>query len=145
MTIEPVSSNSGTPPIGSQLSNFRQVRADLQSLSTALQAGDLAGAQQAFATLQQDQPQIASAQTGSKSPVSGALADLGSALKSGDLTGAQQAFAALRQAAQGAHHGHHHHRAAAPAPATAGAASAPGSDPDGDSNRGTGSVLNVTA
>ena len=79
-------------------------------MSSALQSGNLSGAQSTFALLQQDAPQLAAqsqnAQTAN--PRAQAMAALGSALKSGDLSKAQQAFASLQQAMQGGHH--HHHR-----------------------------------
>ena len=72
-------------------------------MSSALQSGNLSGAQSTFALLQQDAPQLAAqsqnAQTAN--PRAQAMAALGSALKSGDLSKAQQAFASLQQAMQG--------------------------------------------
>src|SRR5450755_1392765 len=97
--------------------SFKQSAADFKSLALALQSGDLAGAQQAFATLQQDSPWVSravSASAASSSANSGSttspLQALSKALQSGDIAGAQQAFAALQQAQVG-HHGHHHHAA----------------------------------
>ncbi len=85
----------------------RPARAAFQQLAKSLQSGDLAGAQQAFATLQQDAPKGAAG----KGPLSTDIAGLGQALQSGDLAGAQKAFATLQQDAQkvGAGRGHHHH------------------------------------
>ena len=88
-------------------------------LAQALQSGDLAGAQQAFATLQQHFQQRQAARTG-QGPTSGprgtqgnALSQdfsaLAKALQSGDLTGAQDAFATLQQDFQ-AQQARHHHR-----------------------------------
>ena len=77
---------------------FQQRTSDLSQLGTALQSGNLAGAQQAFSTLQT----LAQA---SPLPNSNAFAvsqreqdfnAIGQALQSGDLTGAQQAFAQLQ-------------------------------------------------
>ena len=106
-------------------SAFKQSATDFKSLAQALQSGDLAGAQQAFATLQQDSPWVSravsasdTANGGAGSTVASALQTLSKALQSGDISGAQQAFAALQQAFQTGHHGHHHH-------APAGASSAP--------------------
>ena len=96
-------------------SAFQQRRNDFQALSKALQSGDLAGAQQAFASLQQDGPKRAqNAQNGSggDSKVGDAFKALGQALQSGDLAGAQQAFASLQQTMQGAQGHHHHHHGA---------------------------------
>src|SRR3954463_8097100 len=81
---------------------LKQRRADLNALKTALQSGDLAGAQKAFA-LQQDlqSTQGAAGQRGDASGQSSTLAKdldaLKTALQSGDLTGAQNAFASVQQ------------------------------------------------
>lgn len=114
----------------------KQSVADFQSLAQALDSGDLASAQQAFATLQQDSPQVSravssatSGGTAASNPVAAAWQTLSQDLQSGDLGGAQQAFAALQKAMHGGHHGHHHGPAsvaasapsqpqAAPVPAT---------------------------
>jgi hypothetical protein len=82
-----------------QLQAFYQQRtADLKQLGQALQSGDLAGAQQAFGTLQtlsQSGP-LSSSNTFSKSQRQQDFAAIGQALQSGDLAGAQQAFAQLQ-------------------------------------------------
>ncbi len=92
-----------------------QRRAAFKALATALDSGDLAGAQSAFASLQAAKP-------GQSAPAAqdGPGADfqaLSAALQSGDLAGAQKAFAALQgdlQKARGHHHHHHHHQPQAP-------------------------------
>jgi hypothetical protein len=104
MSIDAISSTSAIPP-------YRQTRTDFQSLSQALQSGNLSAAQSAYAALQQDQ------QNGPQPPAGSPLANdfnaLGQALQSGDLTGAQQAFASLKsdfqslRQASGGHHGGH--------------------------------------
>ena len=93
----------------------KQTGADFNSLAQALQSGNLAAAQQAFATLQQDSPRVSQAvsasgsgASGSGSTVASALQTLSKDLQAGDVGGAQQAFAALQQAMQTGHHGHHH-------------------------------------
>jgi hypothetical protein len=69
---------------------------DLAAISSALQNGNVPGAQNAFATLQQDLGNSTSTQT--TAATSGTdLASLGSALQSGDLNQAQNAFATLMQ------------------------------------------------
>ena len=68
---------------------------DLAALGGALQSGDLTGAQNAFATLQQDMGN-SSGQTTTATPGMD-LTSLGNALQSGDLTGARNAFATLMQ------------------------------------------------
>src|SRR5271157_2454117 len=110
---------------------FQQIRKDFTALKTSLTSGDLTGAQQAFATLQQDMQSIGLAgssqqaatttATQASSPLDADLNALGTALKNGDTSGAQQAFATLQkdmqqmrqtqggQQTQRAHHHHHHH------------------------------------
>ena len=94
---------------------FKQRRADLNALKTALQSGDLAGAQKAFAALQQDlqSTQGAAGQRGDASGQSSTLAKdldaLKTALQSGDLTGAQKAFASVQQDMRTGH-AHRHSR-----------------------------------
>ncbi len=90
---------------------------DFQALQSALQSGNLSGAQQALAAFQQDQPKSSQAVSNSSassqtSPVAKDLQALQSALQSGNLSGAQQAFASFKQDVQsagGAHRAHHHH------------------------------------
>ena len=75
---------------------------DLAAISSALQSNDLSGAQNAFATLQQDlgttstQNATATSGTGTVTPGTD-LTALGKALQSNDLSGAQNAFATLMQ------------------------------------------------
>ncbi len=146
MTIEAVSANSNLYASGLQPANLKQVRTDFASLAGALQSGDLAAAQQAFAALQQDQPQIAAASNSSTAgadPLGQAVGDLAGALKSGDLAAAQKAFAALQQAARGVHHGHRHHRATADTTTTS--SSSVATDSDGDHDGSPGTLLNSIA
>jgi septal ring factor EnvC (AmiA/AmiB activator) len=129
-------------------SGCKQTKADFQSLSTALQNGDLTGAKAAFAQLQKDNPRLAQSLNSSSSDASSSgnsrtadLQSLGSALQSGDLSGAQQALAKVQQdaPAQGSGHAHHHHHGdAAAATATDDTATA-------TTSSGAGSLLNVTA
>jgi hypothetical protein len=79
--------------------------ADFTTLQSALQSGNLAGAQSAFGGFLQDVQKIS--QTAGPSSLFGAgtqaskdLQSLGSALKSADLSGAQKAFASLKQDVQ---------------------------------------------
>ena len=116
MTVSNVSSTLSSYPPDTQ-SPWKRPGQDFKALQSALQSGDLTGAQQAFATLQQDQQNAPHA---AKGPGASALATqvsqdfqaLQSALSSGDLSGAKQAFATLKQDLQGAgrsRHAHHHH------------------------------------
>ena len=101
-------------------SPWKQRAKDFNALQSALQAGDLSGAQEAFAALQKDQPnssQAAQASSASSQNSQGAkdFQALQSALSSGDLSGAQQAFASLKQDLQGAGRpGRHHHHHGGP-------------------------------
>ena len=86
---------------------YIQAKQDFLNLGKALQSGNLADAQQAFATLQQDATTTAQSQGSQNSNSSSqAMKDLGDALQSGDLTAAQKAFAQLQKTGKG--HGHHH-------------------------------------
>ena len=121
------------------LSIIQQVQQDFGQLNSALQSGDLAGAQSAYANLQQAlQTQETSASTANSPSATSSGTDtisndftaLGQALSSGNLSQAQTAFTQLRsdiqtaqQSAgtpeslteglkalvQGSHHHHHHH------------------------------------
>jgi hypothetical protein len=84
-----ISSSSTTNTMLSQ-----PMRSDWKTLTQALQAGDLTGAQKAFATLQADRQN--GLQSNPASSISTDLTALGQALTSGDLTGAQKAFTTLR-------------------------------------------------
>jgi len=148
MSIAAINSNQNIYQTGLPV-NAKQIKTDYQNLTTALQSGDLAGAQQAFADLQKDDPQVAKAlsqsgQTASNPQVS-ALQSLSTALQSGNVSAAQTAMTSLQQALKG-HRGHHHHAAsapAAPAPSeNSGAAS--GTDNDGDDDT-RGTALNAVA
>ena len=81
----------------SSVSGWQKRQQGMKDLFSSLQAGDLAGAQKAFANVQ----------TNTSSDNSG-LTKVGSALQAGDLAGAQQAAKAMH-AARG---GHHHAKAA---------------------------------
>jgi hypothetical protein len=83
-------------------SNLKHNSQDFKALKSALNASDLAGATQAFATLQQD-IQKASSSAGGKSPfdpnssIGKDFQALGNALQSGDISAAKQAFATFKQ------------------------------------------------
>ena len=73
----------------SSVSNWQQRQQNFKALGSSLQSGDLAGAQQAFASLLATNPAAAS---NPDSP----LAQIGQALQSGNLAGAQQAAQSMR-------------------------------------------------
>jgi hypothetical protein len=94
MSTAAVSSSS----IFQEIQSFYQNRqADVKQLGSALQNGDMSGAQQAYkalAALGQSGP-FASSEPFSKSSRAQAFEAIGQALQSGDLAGAQAAFATL--------------------------------------------------
>jgi len=89
-----------------------QFKQDMQAIQTALQSGDVAGAQDAFAKLkdmqQQRESKKGSSNNGSN-PMQKDMQSLQDALGSGNLQDAQNAFAQLQtdMKAHGGHHGHH--------------------------------------
>lgn len=103
MSVSGVSSTDSLYQINQQ-NGWQQVMNDFSQVGQSLQSGDLAGAQKAFATLQEDMQNVGQSQSGQSqsSQQQSALDQLGQALQSGDLAGAQQAFAALKTS-------HHHH------------------------------------
>ena len=151
MTISNVTS-SHDPTLNPYLSNaqsaWKQRAEDFKALAGALQSGDLAGAQQAFAAWQKDQPNSAQPASagGASSPTTQAGRDLQalqSALSSGDLTGAQKAFATLKQDMHGAGRaGHHHHHRGGSVNSTTQAGS---STSDTTATQLLGGTLNVQA
>jgi hypothetical protein len=97
-------------------SNFKQRQQDFQSLAEALQAGNLQGAQQAFAAFQNDRASSSrvagvtgTQQAGQSHPIRQDIQALQSALQSNDLAGAQQALTTFQRDLQQAGHGHHRH------------------------------------
>jgi hypothetical protein len=102
----------------------QQRKQDVSQLASALQGGNLSGAQSAFSALQSLNSQgqnstVNSVSTSSNTSTSGNtistdFASLGQALQSGNISSAQSAFAQLQAAMQaqqssGHHHHHHHH------------------------------------
>src|SRR5262249_28872945 len=97
-------------------SNFKQRQQDFQNLADALQAGNLQGAQQAFAALQKDRSSSSSvagvtgtSQAGQSSPMRQDMQALQSALQANDLPGAQKALTTFQQDLQQVGHTHHRH------------------------------------
>jgi len=114
-------SASIAPTVGSAYQNYRtdssneQFKKDMQSIQTALQSGDLSGAQDAFSKLQELQQQKTSKSGSGKNDGSNQgqqdMQALQSALSSGNLQDAQSAFSKL-QTDMKAHGGHHRHHQA---------------------------------
>jgi DNA-binding FadR family transcriptional regulator len=134
MSISSASASSVYQSSGT--SNLQQRRQEFQALGQALKAGDLAGAQKAFAALN---PNASSSTQPTQSAQSSSnnFSQLAQALQSGDLAGAQKAFAAITSSHG---HGHHHHQAAAAStPSTGSIAPIPASTST------VGSNINVAA
>ncbi|MBF0529776.1 MAG: hypothetical protein HQK55_11015 [Deltaproteobacteria bacterium] len=115
MTVSSVSTSNTLSQVDS--SQAQQGRKYFQQLAQALQKGDLAGAQKAFAALQAAKPkdqdgndQVNNDQSGSKGTSSFAsdMDNLSKALDSGDLKAAQEAFAKVQQDMKSRPHGGHH-------------------------------------
>lgn len=122
MSISPLTSILST--LSSPQSSQNNRRQDFTELANALQSGNLQGAQQAYAQLEQSQgAQSASSSSSSNNPITADFAALGKALSSGDLSQAQSAFSQLQsdlktaqgtqqqgsQATEARGHRHHHH------------------------------------
>jgi hypothetical protein len=130
MSVSGVSSSSSSSLNQSDwFSLINQWMQDFKQLASSLQSGDLTGAQQAFAALQQLQQnnqsgsQSSTVQPASSStnPIQNDFTALSQALSSNNLSAAQSAFSQLQTdmltagpnsasgGVQSAHHGHHHH------------------------------------
>jgi hypothetical protein len=110
MSVSSISSNS---QYVSPLQPVSQTKQDFSSLATALSSGDLAGAQKAFGSLQQDlQNSGLSAQMLQSGTTGQDFQALQKAFASGDLSTAKNAFNTLLQDLQQTkgHHHHHHHK-----------------------------------
>jgi hypothetical protein len=123
MSVSSVSSVTN-PSQNTIQSWYQQQYQDFNSLASALQSGNLSGAQIAFTAWQRDLQSIVPSNLqaafqnqpfGSNSQANSDFQALSSALQSGDVSAAQQAFASLKQDLQSAggvhrrHHHHHHH------------------------------------
>jgi hypothetical protein len=103
-----------------QQNNNLQFQQSFEQLGQDLQAGNLSGAEQDLATLQQINPQSASTtSTQSNNPITQTFNQLAIDLQSGNLSGAQQAYSNIQQDSTeqnsetqdqtGQTEGHHHH------------------------------------
>ena len=115
MSISPISSASSYQ--ANQVNwqnNSAQSQSAFQALASALQTGNLRSAQQAFAVLQQLQPNLSTGIGNVQNPFAADYDALGSALKANNLQGAKDAFAKLLQDMQSVKGYHrHHHKASA--------------------------------
>lgn len=164
MSINSVTFGSNTYSQGvqsgqsSMAAAFKQRKQDFAALSSALNSGDLQGAQKAFAALQQDKQSIQQSRgaqgadqdgdnDGSKASSGASQRDqdmtaLGNALNSGDLKAAQQAFSNLQQDMQASRAKHHHHGGNTQSAAAAANSSTSSA---GDNSTSTGSSISTTA
>ena len=118
MNASTIANRTSTPYDSTSSGIFKQRSQDFKALSAALQSGNLADAQKAYAAFQKDVQNGTQNSTGNSTSaqpakVTSDLQALSDALKSGDVTSAQKAFATLKKdlvALRGAHghHGHHH-------------------------------------
>lgn len=124
--ISSLSPSTNTYATSSQ-NGLAQFIQDFNAIGSALQSGDVSGAQSALTTFQQSLPGSSTASAnqpfGKNSQANTDYQNLTSALQSGHLSGAQQAFASLQKDLQGAGktgkgHGHHHHHGSGTASAT---------------------------
>jgi len=77
-----------------QANPFTKIKADFESLGSALKSGSLDDAKKAFAQLQKDTPKQSGTGT---NPMSADIDSLGKALDSGDLKAAQEAYAKIQE------------------------------------------------
>ncbi len=115
MNISNLSSALANPYQANATDPGKQRAQDFKALETALQSGNLADAQKAFAAVQKDiqnapqgSPDASATDGQTKSATD--LQSLADALNAGDVSTAQQSFAALKQDLQSVRgkHGHHH-------------------------------------
>jgi len=143
-SISAVSSNTDPYRIANQ-QNPGQIGQDFKAIGSALQSGDLATAQTALTTFQQDLQAVSKTGAtqifGQNSQANTDYKSLAAALRSGDLSTAQKAFASLQTDLKPVHKGHHHHHNSSGTSATTQSSSATTSAAIGSD----GNKLNVTA
>src|SRR5580698_4344995 len=112
MSVSSISSSSLFDYTTQSAQNKKQLfQQEFQQLGEDLQSGNVAAAQQDFATLQQYAPQKGSSSSSQgESPIAQAFSQLSQDLQSGNVTAAQQDYSTILQdfqshAAQGHHHG----------------------------------------
>jgi DNA-binding FadR family transcriptional regulator len=107
MSISALSSNLIADLSQQRQNPFQEIKQDFQQLASALQSGDLSGAQSAYSNIQQ----LLGANSGSSASTTSSngpstlqndFAALGQALQSGDLSTAQSAFSQLQSDFQAA-------------------------------------------
>ncbi len=105
MTIRPTSVQPSA--VSQTQSPFQKGREAFESLEKAMQSGDLAAAQKAYATLTSlPKPAKTSGGSSGGDPVAASMDSLGQALQSGDMSKATQAFNSITQAIKSHHKPH---------------------------------------
>lgn len=146
MSVQGISSSSSlfTP---NAKNNSSSIGSDVKNLVTAIQSGDLKGAQNAFSQIQsliQSTPGASAQQNnGQQRQLSTDLAAIGSALQSGDISGAQVALKKLGQNMQSTAKTRHHHRHHGGGEQSQAAASATGVTAPIGTTSSSGSNVNV--
>lgn len=156
MSTSPISFGSVQDQMQLQQTSAQQINQDFKQLSSSLQAGDMAAAQQAYSAMQQllpDQSQSSQQVPSGASPIGSDFKALGQALQSGDLSSAQSAFSQLKtdlsqngstpagsliKGLRG-HHGHHHHVSSTPDTDSSSSASSSASSSSTSTTDGSGS------
>src|ERR1700722_19753996 len=101
MSISAISSSLISDLSQQRQNPFQEIKQDFQQLATALQSGDLAGAQSAYSNIQQVlQANGGSGSATGSNTLQSDFAALGQAVQSGDLSQAQSAFSQLQSDAQ---------------------------------------------
>ena len=99
MSSSPISFGSVQDQMQSQQTRAQQINQDFKKLSSSLQAGDMAEAQQAYSAMLQllpNQAQSSQPATSGTNPISSDFKALGQALQSVDVTSAQSSFSQLK-------------------------------------------------
>jgi hypothetical protein len=114
MSVSAIGSATSSPWDKIQNSASQQVQ-DFQGLASAVQSGNLAGAQSALTAFQNDiqanpTGPLATAIANPNSPIGQAYQSLKAAVQSNNVPAAQSAFASLTQDLKSMHHHHHHHK-----------------------------------
>ena len=161
MSVSSVCSNSSIAQTDSS-SVMNQWKQEFKLLASALQSGDLAGAQKAFKALQQllqsnqsgGQSSNEQPATSASNPIQNDFAALGQALSSGNLSAAQSDFSQLQtdmqaagaSGAQSAHHRHHHHHVSSASDSDSSTADQTASTSTaGSQSASTGSTISIYA
>ena len=118
MLVSSINSNTNIHQANNEQTKFGKLRDNFQQLEQALQSGNLSGAQQAFAALQQLMPNLSASNQTHNSQISSSqslfktdLNGLGQALESGNLSAAKATFSKLQQeiaSGNNGHKGRHH-------------------------------------